>query len=625
MAARADRAIAHERRRAGETALSKFAEYVEQQQLRRKHPIAVDKPSAATQEEHDELDILETLGLSDENEQFKLKEMLLHPTHDNRTRLKELLSTRISEGRGEALFDIGTENNGESMCLTKEEYTTAFISVRDVSKDLNAGVKVLLTTNVGEETDVETTTKVCSSKVLVRRRPDTMDELLEIRVAVVGNVDAGKSTLLGVLTKGTLDDGRGRTRVNLFRHKHEIESGRTSSVGMEILGYDVDSNIVVSGDPSRKLKWEEIGPRSAKIIAFTDLAGHERYLRTTVFGLLGTSPDYVMLMVAANNGLIGMSKEHLGIAMALGVPVLVVITKIDICPPHILQQTVSQLTKILKSPGARKIPIFIKSKQEVINTATQFVSDRVCPIFQVSNVTGEGLDFVKTFLNILPFHGKFDTDASFEFYVNDCFSVPFVGTVVSGVVKSGVIHTGDVIYIGPDSLGNFTPTAIKSIERKRLSVPVCSAGQSASFALKKVRRKDVRKGMVVLPKVEGAIPKASWQFTAEVLILSHATTIKPKYQAMLHVGPVSQTCKIVAIINREIIRTGDRASVVFEFCQRPEFLCVGDKLLFREGRTKGLGVVTATGYDRTKLSVERKDRDQEDKNKTNIAGGGGNT
>jgi hypothetical protein len=187
MAARADRAIAHERRRAGETALSKFAEYVEQQQLRRKHPIAVDKPSAATQEEHDELDILETLGLSDENEQFKLKEMLLHPTHDNRTRLKELLSTRISEGRGEALFDIGTENNGESMCLTKEEYTTAFISVRDVSKDLNAGVKVLLTTNVGEETDVETTTKVCSSKVLVRRRPDTMDELLEIRVAVVGN------------------------------------------------------------------------------------------------------------------------------------------------------------------------------------------------------------------------------------------------------------------------------------------------------------------------------------------------------------------------------------------------------------------------------------------------------
>ncbi len=55
--------------------------------------------------------------------------------------------------------------------------------------------------------------------------------------AVVGNVDAGKSTMLGVLVKGGLDDGRGKARVNLFRHKHEIESGRTSSVGMEIMGY----------------------------------------------------------------------------------------------------------------------------------------------------------------------------------------------------------------------------------------------------------------------------------------------------------------------------------------------------------------------------------------------------
>jgi len=292
--------------------------------------------------------------------------------------------------------------------------------------------------------------------------------------------------------------------------------------------------------------------------------------------------------------------------MALNVPVLVVITKIDICPPQILQQTITQLTKILKSPGARKIPIFIKSKEEVINTATQFVSERICPIFQVSNVTGEGLDHVRTFLNILPFHGKFDSKLPFEFHVNDCFSVPFVGTVVSGVVKSGVIHAGDNILIGPDSLGNFIPTNIKTIERKRLPVPVCSAGQSASFALKRVRRRDVRKGMVVLPKTDNP-PKSHWQFTAEVLILSHATTIKPKYQAMLHVGPVSQTCKIVDI-DRDLMRTGDRAVVAFEFCQRPEFLCVGDKLLFREGRTKGLGIVKELGYDKNKpLNAGSKD------------------
>lgn len=128
----------------------------------------------------------------------------------------------------------------------------------------------------------------------------------------------------------------------------------------------------------------------------------------------------------------------MGIAVALNVPVMVVITKIDICPPQILQQTIAQLTKILKSPGARKIPVFIKNREETIEAATQFISQRMCPIFQVSNVTGEGLGLVRTFLNILPHHGNYDPEGPFEFHVNDTFSVPFVGTVVSGVVKSGM-------------------------------------------------------------------------------------------------------------------------------------------------------------------------------------------
>jgi GTPase len=286
---------------------------------------------------------------------------------------------------------------------------------------------------------------------------------------------------------------------------------------------------------------------------------------------------------------------------------MVVITKIDICPPQILEQTITQLTKILKSPGARKIPIFIKNREECINTATQFVSRRICPIFQVSNVTGLNLDLVRMFLNILPHHGNYNAEAALEFHINDTFSVPFVGTVVSGVVKSGVIHSGDTILIGPDSLGQFTTTKVRSIERKRIQVPGCSAGQSASLALRNVRRKDVRKGMVVLHKADkpdpatGQLPapKVYREFVAEVLILSHATTIKTKYQAMLHVGPVSQTCAIIDI-DRQFIRTGDRALVAFRFVQRPEYLTVGDRILFREGRTKGLGIVKQVGYDANK-------------------------
>lgn len=586
------------RRTGADTALSDFADYVERQQALRGKAAA----GPSTVDVEDELSIIDQLNLGEDEPgaNQKLRDLLLPSAEEDaraRESLKGVLKRLIAEGRGEALFDVGLERNGDNMGLGKEEYEKALGRLREVSKEIKCVVTVLL--EEGAEA-----TEGCNSKALVRKQPESIEELLEIRVAVVGNVDAGKSTLLGVLTKGTLDDGRGKSRVNLFRHKHEIESGRTSSVGMEILGFDTESKIVGATVPGRKLTWEEIGNRSSKVISFSDLAGHEKYLRTTVFGLLGTSPDYVMLMVAANNGLIGMSREHLGIALALNVPVLVVITKIDICPPKILQQTIQQLTKIMKSAGARKIPIFIKSKEEVIHTATHFVSDRICPIFQVSNVTGEGLEFVKAFLNIIPYHGKFDSKGPFEFHVNDCFSVPFVGTVVSGVVKSGIIHAGDQILIGPDSLGYFTTTAIRSIERKRLPVPVCTAGQSASFALKRVRRKDVRKGMVVLPKMDPP-PVAHREFVAEVLILSHATTIKPNYQAMLHVGPVSQTCTIIDI-DREYMRAGDRANVAFRFYQRPEYVCVGDKLIFREGRTKGLGVIKQVGYDKLKAPLSNK-------------------
>lgn len=473
-------------------------------------------------EDHEELDILNSLNLTDSTIQVQLRTLLLDNDEGTLAQLVDIIRARLDEGHGEMVFDLGFETSGESMALTRDEWDTALKRLDRAAAQEKAECQILLTKNVGGAAEAESTKdkqnakdKECSGKILVRQQPATVEEVIETRIAVVGNVDAGKSTMLGVLVKGGLDDGRGKARVNLFRHKHEIESGRTSSVGMEIMGFDTRGAVISSDTPGRKLSWEEIGKRSAKVISFTDLAGHERYLRTTVFGLLSSSPNYCLLMVAANNGLIGMSKEHLGIALALNVPVMVVITKIDICPPQILEQTITQITRILKSPGARKIPIFIKNREECINTATQFVSQRICPIFQVSNVTGESLDLVRAFLNILPHHGHYDANAPFEFHVNDTFSVPFVGTVVSGVVKSGVVHAGDTVLVGPDSLGQFTTTTIRSIERKRIPVPACSAGQSASFALKRVRRKDVRKGMVVLPKLETNAPKVYREFVAE--------------------------------------------------------------------------------------------------------------
>ena len=111
---------------------------------------------------------------------------------------------------------------------------------------------------------------------------------------MLGSADVGKSTLLGVLTQGQLDNGRGRARLNMFRHLHEIQSGRTSSISHELLGFNSEGTPM---DYTTCNSAEEICENSSKLVTFIDLAGHQKYQRTTISGLTGYSPHYAMIVV----------------------------------------------------------------------------------------------------------------------------------------------------------------------------------------------------------------------------------------------------------------------------------------------------------------------------------------
>ena len=81
-----------------------------------------------------------------------------------------------------------------------------------------------------------------------------------------------------------------------------------------------------------------------------------------MFGLTGLVPDYSMIIVGSNMGVSKMMKEHLGITVALKIPFLIVISKVDICPPNILEETNKSLKRILRSPAVNKVPIDIQEK-----------------------------------------------------------------------------------------------------------------------------------------------------------------------------------------------------------------------------------------------------------------------
>ncbi|XP_051979860.1 GTP-binding protein 1-like isoform X2 [Xyrauchen texanus] len=505
---------------------------------------------------------------------------LVSPTGEQYECLLKQLRERIAEGCGETIYVVGMGTDGGDYGLDERDMEAAVATVRSLCEQADADL-ILLRERAETEGRVR--------DYLIRRRVGEAD-FLEVRVAVVGNVDAGKSTLLGVLTHGELDNGRGFARQKLFRHKHEMESGRTSSVGNDILGFDQDGQVVNKPDShGGSLDWTKICERSSKVITFIDLAGHEKYLKTTVFGMTGHLPDFCMLMVGSNAGIVGMTKEHLGLALALNVPVFVVVTKIDMCPANILQETLTLLQRLLKSPGCRKIPVLVQSKDDVIITASNFSSERMCPIFQISNVTGENMDLLKMFLNLLSSRTTFKDDEPPEFQIDETYSVPGVGTIVSGTTLRGLICLNDTLLLGPDPLGAFIPIMVKSIHRKRMPVKEVRGGQTASFALKKIKRSSIRKGMVMVsPRLN---PLACWEFEAEILVLHHPTTIAPRYQAMVHCGSIRQTATIIGM-NKDCLRTGDKATVHFRFIKTPEYLHLEQRLVFREGRTKAVGTIT---------------------------------
>ena len=156
--------------------------------------------------------------------------------------------------------------------LTIQRIETHLLDPTPISKD---GVSAKTSTS-GEEKDED------------RHQPHHVGETLStrnIRIAMVGNVDAGKSTLTGALTSGMLDDGRGSARTSIMKHRHEIESGRTSTAQSHLMGFKASGEAINSHKDhvraSRRKSDDELAKEAHRVITLMDLAGHEKYLKTT--------------------------------------------------------------------------------------------------------------------------------------------------------------------------------------------------------------------------------------------------------------------------------------------------------------------------------------------------------
>ena len=409
-----------------------------------------------------------------------------------------------------------------------------------------------------------------------------------IRIAVAGNVDSGKSTLAGVLLHDCLDDGRGLCRKLILRNKHELESGRTSCVSFNNFYKKLESG--------------------RKIVSLIDLAGHEKYLKTTISGISGLFIDYGLVLVAANMGITKMTKEHIILLLYLKIPIIILITKIDMAPESVKEATIRKIKQIVNLPiFNKKAYVFLDEEEKCKDELEQFSLlqdpfDTFIPIISISNKTGQNINTLKEWL--LSFKARSHWSESINgsiMYVDSKFIVKGIGLIVLGTARGKPIKLNQKLYIGPIN-DKFIPFKVRSLHNNmRENVTEIKNNEIGCIAMRFIGKEiivknQIRKGVIIIDN-EDFRKNVCRKFKAKISILNHSTTIIDKYEPVIHCGLVRQaaTIRIIKTIddnsNNNHLRTGNKAIVEFTFSYRSEYIETGTTFFFRDGNTKGYGTV----------------------------------
>lgn len=254
------------------------------------------------------------------------------------------------------------------------------------------------------------------------KSPEPRSTTEQLRITLTGATTCGKTTLLGTLSTGELDNGRGKSRLSLLRHRHELVSGITSSVAWEIVGYrpePAETDVNRNGTSSRVVNyatgntssWTDIHASAAggRIAFLSDSAGNPRFIKATFRSLIGWAPHYAAYLVAANSdeatdesGLVKHDHAHLELCNKLGLRMLVVITKMDLASKTGLKKVFGSVLTYLKEHG--KKPAILPSMEKLPDVIRAVEADpqHVVPIVFTSSVKGDGIDLLHELIARLP-------------------------------------------------------------------------------------------------------------------------------------------------------------------------------------------------------------------------------
>ena len=337
-----------------------------------------------------------------------------------------------------------------------------------------------------------------------------------IIIGTAGHIDHGKTTLIRALT------GR-----NTDRLKEEQDRGITIELGFT--WFDLES-----------------GLRCGII----DVPGHEKFIQQMVSGVVGM--DMVLLVVAADEGIMPQTREHLDILELLGIEkCILVLTKCDTVEPEWVDMMEEDIRKELKDT--------------ILENA---------PVVRVSSVTGKGIEALKKeiekMVSSLP---ERDTKGIPRLPIDRVFSLQGFGTIITGTLISGTLHKGDALAIYPEGL----KARIRNIQVHEQDAEFAEAGQRVALNLSGVKKEELHKGSVI--SLENSMENSTLMDGKVTMLRDSKRSLKNRERLHFLSGTKEVLCRAV-LLDKEDIAPGEEG--LCEFILEEEMVFKrGDRFILR--------------------------------------------
>ena len=379
-----------------------------------------------------------------------------------------------------------------------------------------------------------------------------------VNIGTIGHVDHGKTTLTAAITEVLANKGLAQKRSYDSIDSAPEEKERGITINTAHVEYET----------------------AARHYAHVDCPGHADYIKNMVTG--AAQMDGAIIVIAATDGPMAQTREHILLARQVGVPALVVyLNKCDLVDdPELLElveMEVRELLTFYKYPGDT-IKIIRGSALKALNKDPEGIASIEALMDAVDNEIP------------MPQRAK---DKPFLMPVEDVFSITGRGTVATGRIERGTIHTGDAVEI-VGLMDASLKSTVTGVEMFRKILDDGEAGDNVGLLLRGVEKDDIRRGMVVC--APGSITPHT-DFKCEVYVLSKEeggrhTPFFNKYRPQFYMRTTDVTGEVELPAGVEMVMPGDNVSITVKLIT-PVAMEKGLRFAIREGgRTVGAGQVT---------------------------------